>query len=324
MQIVLSGDAILFINTLKLVDKAIFSLPYISIFWLLWYDGRGDSMRFKKIYIEITNTCNLSCDFCIKNVRPVKRMSLTEFSYILQEIKPYTSFVYLHVLGEPLSHPDLEEMLALCASSGIKVNITTNGTLLHKQQAVLMRSAIRQVNISLHSFPEHLQERYLEDAIAAGKALAAKGCFISYRLWSLQDQRLPAESMAIMDALSKAYEVSIDHVQTGTVRLADYTFLHFDEVFGWPSMQAELQSTIGTCLGMKQMCAILSDGSLVPCCLDSRGDITLGNIFETPFQTLIEGERAKNMCLGFQQHQIKEELCRRCQYRLRFDKGGKD
>lgn len=278
-------------------------------------------MRFKKIYIEITNTCNLSCAFCVQNSRAPKRMSVEEFSYVLSQVKPYTKYVYLHVLGEPLSHPELEQILLLCEEAGIQVNMTTNGTLLKSREELLQKAAIRQLNISLHSFPQHLQERYLEEAIMVGKALAKKKTYVSYRLWALKNQQLPEEARMILDTLSKAYEVSIDQIQSGTLRLHDYTFLHFEEVFEWPSLQHPMVSDQGYCLGMKQMCAILSDGSVVPCCLDSKADICLGNIFETPFQELIESKRAQQMVQSFQCQHASEALCKRCSYRLRFDSG---
>ena len=110
-------------------------------------------MQFKRIYVEITNTCNLSCSFCIQNQRKPRRMSVAQFSHVIREIKPYTGHVYLHVLGEPLSHPDLKTFLQICDEQGMQVNLTTNGTLLKACRDVLINSRLRQVNVSLHSFP---------------------------------------------------------------------------------------------------------------------------------------------------------------------------
>ena len=135
-------------------------------------------MQFKRIYVEITNTCNLSCSFCIQNQRKPRRMSVAQFSHVIREIKPYTGHVYLHVLGEPLSHPDLKTFLQICDEQGMQVNLTTNGTLLKACRDVLINSRLRQVNVSLHSFPEHEQPQYLK----------AQGCcsdlpgIITYRI----------------------------------------------------------------------------------------------------------------------------------------------
>lgn len=63
---------------------------------------------------------------------------------------------------------------------------------------------------------------------------------------------------------------------------------------------------------------MLSDGTVIPCCLDGEGVINLGNIHERPFADIIEGERAQRMYDGFSRREVVEELCRKCGYRQRF------
>ena len=56
-------------------------------------------------------------------------------------------------MGEPLLHPELDRMLDIARSHGFRVCITTNGTLLGKQQtALLAASGLHKVNVSLHAF----------------------------------------------------------------------------------------------------------------------------------------------------------------------------
>ena len=106
--------------------------------------------RFKRVYIEITNVCNLSCNFCPKTMRKAHSMDVDSFKKILDQVKPYTDYLYLHLKGEPLLHPNLPEFLDLCAEREFKVNITTNGTLLRKMKdKIIKKPSIRQINISL-------------------------------------------------------------------------------------------------------------------------------------------------------------------------------
>ena len=88
-------------------------------------------MVFKKIYIEITNVCNLNCSFCHGTKRARKYMSFAEFKTILTKIKKYTKYLYFHVMGEPLMHPQINEFINE-ASKDFYVNITTNGYLIKK------------------------------------------------------------------------------------------------------------------------------------------------------------------------------------------------
>ena len=70
---------------------------------------------YKKVYLEITNNCNLNCRFCIKNSRPTKFMELNEFKIILDKLKEHTKYLYFHLLGEPILHPKINEFIEYCA-----------------------------------------------------------------------------------------------------------------------------------------------------------------------------------------------------------------
>ena len=103
---------------------------------------------FKKIYLEITNNCNLNCDFCIKNNREKRFMALADFQVILEKLKPYTKYLYFHLMGEPLLHPEINKYINL-AHQNFFINITTNGYLIKR---IKDNHNIRQINISLHSY----------------------------------------------------------------------------------------------------------------------------------------------------------------------------
>lgn len=283
---------------------------------------QGDNMKFKRIYIEITNTCNLSCQFCIQNQRVPRIMHVEEFRHVLNEIQPYTDYVYLHILGEPLSHPQIKEILQCCQERNIYVNLTTNGTLLKQQKEVLCTSGIRQVNISLHSFPEHEQRQYLQDVLTTGELIAASGTHVNYRLWSIQENgQLSEETMQLLHYVKEHYNVIVteEPKRMQRLELGDHLHLHFEDVFAWPSLEVNKISERGRCLGMKTMCGILSNGDVVPCCLDSKGDVCLGNIFKQPFLEIIQSERVKQMLEGFEKQRLVEPLCQHCGYRTRFN-----
>ena len=117
--------------------------------------------KFKRIYVEITNACNLNCHFCDKTIRPKRHMTSSEYRLVIDKIAPFTDYVYLHVKGEPLLHNELEEILEI-SKGKVLVNITTNGTLIDKRIDVLRKykAVINRVNISVHS--NFQDEGYLE------------------------------------------------------------------------------------------------------------------------------------------------------------------
>ncbi|WP_278568637.1 radical SAM/SPASM domain-containing protein [Amedibacillus dolichus] len=277
-------------------------------------------MRFKRVYVEITNTCNLQCSFCIQNQRTPKSMSMEQFTHVIQQIAGYTRYVYLHVLGEPLSHPLLDAFLSVCEQYGLYVNLTTNGTLLKEKAEILTRHSIRQLNVSLHSFPQHRQTHYLQDVFQVCEKLAAQNVYINYRLWSLGEQGMDPSNLQVLKQVLLHYDKTLQEEAKRLQRipLAEHISLHFEEVFSWPSLAQPFVNDKGRCLGMKDMCAVLSNGDVVPCCLDSKGECVLGNLFESDMEEILSSPRAKAIVDGFQRFHIEEELCRHCSYRLRF------
>ena len=85
-------------------------------------------------------------------------------------------------------------------------------------------------------------------------------------------------------------------------------------------MSAEYKGESVFCYGLRDQFGVLSDGSVVPCCLDHDGDITLGNILDTDasLEEILSSERAQKIKNGFTRRYASEELCRRCGYAQRF------
>jgi radical SAM protein with 4Fe4S-binding SPASM domain len=69
---------------------------------------------------------------------------------------------------------------------------------------------------------------------------------------------------------------------------------------------------------LRDQIAVLSNGTVVPCCLDSEGDIALGNLYEQTLGEILESHRTIAMQEGFRKRKATEELCRKCGYARRF------
>ena len=79
--------------------------------------------------MEITNLCNRNCTFCPGTVREPKMMTVSEFESVVRKLTGVTGYLYYHLMGEPLTHPGLPEMIEIATGLGFKSQITTNGTL---------------------------------------------------------------------------------------------------------------------------------------------------------------------------------------------------
>ena len=288
--------------------------------------------KFKKIYVEITNICNLKCNFCPSSSlsRTLKFMDQSAFEHILKEIKPYTDHIYFHLMGEPFLNKNLDVFLDLAEANQLRVNITTNGTLIKKAKGKLLpKRALRQVNISLHSFEANEINKdldtYMNDIVDfINEATEQTEIICAIRLWNMDTEELKASNQLNNDILSKLEEklqldvrISEELQHKNNLKLKDRVYLNMAEKFEWPDMDRDIIDENVFCYGLRDQIGILVDGTVVPCCLDSEGKIPLGNIFESKLEDILNSDRAVAMYDGFSRRCAVEELCKRCGYAKR-------
>ena len=275
--------------------------------------------RFRKVYVEISNICNMKCSFCPGTKRRKHALTEDEFRHILGKLQGFTDFVYFHLMGEPLLHPQVLRFLDIAEALGFRVILTTNGTLLpEKQTALLQHPALHKVNISLHAFEANDLdvdfETYFRNCLAFAREAAGQK-IISLRLWNQGGlETLNPEILGLMEGV---FPKPWAEVRDG-YRLADKTFLNYGEKFDWPDLRAEENDGGVFCYGLRDQLGVLCDGTVVPCCLDHEGDIPLGNLFNQELSQILDSPRAKALYDGFTRRCPSEALCRRCGYAKRF------
>lgn len=310
--------------------------------------------RFDKVYLEITNVCNLACSFCGLTRKERSFMSRENFIRALEGIEGQTKTLYFHVMGEPLLHPLLPEFLDLTEERGFSVNITTNATLLaERMQEITGKKSLGRLNLSVQSleqFPEGERLERMAALIASVKTLTAAqrrvrpGFLASFRFWTRDDDTFSGPLVA---SLVKAFcredggedSGESDSDITAAVLggrngypLAPGIAIHAADSFEWPVSPPIADSPVtnargfcngfcnGFCRGLRDQIGILCDGTVVPCCLDRNGDIPLGNIFGETLAEIPAKTRAKALYDGFTARRVVEPLCRGCSYRTRFDR----
>lgn len=275
----------------------------------------------RKAYLEISNICNLHCSFCPGTRRAPRILSPEEFRILAEKLRGHTEYLYFHLLGEPLLHPALGELLQIAEELRFRVMITTNGTLLAEKGRVLLASAaVYKVNLSLQSFEANQGgelERYLDDCIAFVKKAAERGILCEFRLWN--QGGLEARNQEIRQRLREAFPEPWGKSRNGE-KLAERVWLDPGERFDWPDLALEDRGGRGFCYGLRDQIGVLADGTVVPCCLDHEGDIPLGNLFTEELDAILAGARARAIYEGFSRREAVEPLCRRCGYARRFTK----
>ena len=274
---------------------------------------------YSRVYVEITTICNRNCTFCPGTKRAPKRMTMEEFQTITEKLKGVTKYLYLHVMGEPLTHPLLPEFIRYATEQGFLVSVTTNGTLLKKRREELLSSGVYKINISIHSFEEGSDDAYksyISDCMEFADEASKSGILTVLRLWNKDYDE--GRNINTLHLLQNYFAEEEWMEGSKGARIRNKLHLEYGERFEWPDMEKEDRGNEVYCYGLKDHFAVLCDGSVVPCCLDREGKITLGNIFEKNPEEILSSTRADDMRKGFQCRKASEELCRKCGYARRF------
>lgn len=279
--------------------------------------------RFKKVYIEITNCCNLKCKFCPETNRKKEFMDVANFEEIIKRVHKYTNLVCLHVKGEPLLHNNLEEIFKILEKYNLKTNITTNGTLIEEKYKIIKNSkVVRQINFSLHSIMqnEKFDYQYLKNIFKSVDKL--NNIIISYRLWNLKSIEEGSANFDIVKSIENYYNINNLKEKLSKndfFKIKDDIYINQDIEFTWPDKNKEKINEKGRCLALKDQIAILVDGTVVPCCLDNNGDMKLGNIFEETIEEILEKSKSLKIKRNFENGIITCNLCKTCGFLKRLE-----
>jgi radical SAM protein with 4Fe4S-binding SPASM domain len=259
-------------------------------------------------------------------------MSLEHFDDINFQLKDFTKELAYHVVGDPLVLSNLEKYLDISLKHDLKVNITTTANNINQSHHnILMHDAIRQINFSINSYNANSHKKtfdeYINPIIEFVKYAQEQNheYFINFRIWNL-DETLSAKEFnkKVFEKINVEFNTNIDvnevyENRPKNIRIAKKFFFHFDEYFNWPSLDNDIVSKMGTCYGLDSHFGILSNGEVVPCCLDQNAEVDLGNTNSSQIKDILNSSRVKNIQNGFKNNILHEELCQKCEYRKRFD-----
>ena len=273
---------------------------------------------YSRVYVEITNVCNRSCTFCPGTKRKKDKITVENMKYVCSAIAHLTDYVYLHVMGEPLVHDKIGDLIRAVNEYGLKCAITTNGTLLKSKGKEIVDAGVYKVSISVHSFEDGSREEYLDyitSVMDFADYASSSGVLTVLRLWNRgYDEGRNIDTVAI---LKERFSEPWSEGERGA-RLRHRLHLEYGDRFAWPDTDADIIGDDVFCYGLGDHFGVLCDGTVIPCCLDREGVINLGNIYEQNIDDILCSERAENIRDGFLHKQAREELCKKCGYARRF------
>ena len=282
------------------------------------------------------------------------------FERCIAEVSTVAESVYFHVLGEPTLHPGFGLYLKKLERTPLKLNLPTNGTTISRVGKLILASpAVRQVNFSTHAYAELPREQalsHLQDVLDFCKMANAvrPDLYVNLRLWNVGDAASNSWNEAMLAEVNGAFrepsgspsgssesgpQISLTHFcsRHKSFNVTGRIYLHQDSRFEWPASKFGIQNSefgahkdgaefsagkaiAGTCRALETHVAILHDGRVVACCLDYRGQMTLGNIADQSLLEILDSPAAKSIREGFERHELRHPLCRSCTFCKRFGK----
>lgn len=297
-------------------------------------------MRFEKIYIELSDICGLNCGFCpsVKGVRGA--MSVEKFGIIAKKVAGVGRIYTFHLLGDPLVLPNLKDFIKLANAHKMTLELTTSGFYMSEKNAQLLLESenIRQINLSLMAFLAqkklNLNEYFAPILRFLHLHLVQNSqSFVNLRLWNLGANFTPPfENNAIYSLLEREFNTKIQK-NAPKNRLENRIILHQSELFCWAGTKADdlgvqkefvdlqgeknalkVPCVKGSCHALRKQIGILSDGTVVPCCMDTSGVMGLGNLFTQELSEILASKRAVAMKKGFERSEFTEKLCQQCEF----------
>ncbi|PUD70516.1 radical SAM protein [Helicobacter pylori] len=250
-------------------------------------------------------------------------MPLELFEKVCKEAAPLTPIITLHVLGDPCKLKNLNHYLSTAKRFSLKVDLVTSGVYLHDFET-LLQDAIYQISISLDAGLDNHnklnQHRYIQKILEFCRYKCEKNSEVFLNL-RIQDSTLDKHQNLIKPFLESFECVSLEGLKSqGRVRLFKKSFLNIQKTFKWPNLNApnplNQKSKIPYCYGLIKQVAILSNGVVVPCCMDTQANISLGDLNHMPLKDILNSQKAMAIKTHFLKGEALEPLCKNCSYPL--------
>lgn len=273
-------------------------------------------MKFKRIYLELSNYCNLNCVFCTPSNKNSRMIDLSLARRAIDEASFLTKEMCFHVLGEPLIYPRFFELTDYLTSKKMNLMLSTNTRLIERNKAELLKREIKTWNLSLHSiYDMNNKFDYIIKLLNFIDLYQHNHESVFHlRLWADSNQTIKKSNDEIKKILFTYYDYKGEDLKR--IRLKERIILSYEEEFIWPSLKLDYNHE-GYCLGGKTHIAILADGRVVMCCLDANGDTLIGNIKEKSLQEIIEDTPYQTARKYFSDNKCYFELCKHCSYKDR-------
>ncbi len=285
------------------------------------------------VSIEPTTACNLKCPECPSGLRafsrPTGNLKIDFFRKTIDEL--YSNLLYLifYFQGEPYINPKFLDMVKYAHDKGIYTITSTNGHFLNNENArKTIASGLDRMIISVDGTTQETYENYriggkldvvlqgARNMVAMKKEMKSKTPHLIFQFLVVK----PNEHQ-IEDIYQLAEEIGIDEVKLKTAQVYDYedgnelipTIEKYSRYAQQKNGQYKIKNKLSNeCWKLWHACVITWDGSVVPCCFDKDATHKLGDLKESSFATLWQGEAYQKFRSDLLRGRDKIDICKNC------------
>lgn len=275
-------------------------LPYIPKYFL--------KRRYpNSVVVEVTNVCNLNCQFCLTSYETRKRglMSYENFTKIVDKLPQQIRQINMNFSGEPLLNKDVFRMVKYAKQRGISTYISTNAALLNNFDfKEIFGSGLNDISVCLDGASKKTHEFYRRGSkFEVVKKNIKDFCDVKKRL----NAKLPVITMQtlvtkrneheIPEIIELAKELGVDKLYLRKMSINNYEGEEKIEIAKkeLPSDKYSMYRIEGDkviiknepkyCYSIFDM-VILWNGDVTTCCFDYDAQNVYGNILEDSFLTV--------------------------------------
>lgn len=258
------------------------------------------------VRFETSSLCNLKCLMCPqpqKMKRPKKNMDFDLFRKVI-DLNPQIKEVELFNWGEPLMNPKISEFVKYASHKNILSRFVTNATLLNPDKSVeLIEAGLDQIYFSLDNIDSEYEKirnysftQVVNNISAFIDIARKKGKTIRTGVNIVRSQY---NTDGIDQAVKMFKKMDVDIV---SVEDSQYE-------------KTEVRRT-SRCFEPYRNMTILSNGDIVPCCVDYDGILSMGSAWHEPELTKTFNNSAfKNLRRSFRSKNDMHNICAQCSYR---------
>jgi len=278
--------------------------------------------------IELTNRCNLACPECASGAgmltRPAGFMSEELFSIVVSQLGKYMINTMFYFQGEPMLHPRFFDFLGMARSMGVV--ISTNGHFIGSENVgELVRSGARRIIISLDGIREDSYtayrtggdvEKVKEGIMLLGRKAAAIRNSPEIVVQVLVNRHNEGEIAEIRNFAVKARaRLSLKSMQLLSPGTGD-NMLPVNERYRRYLSTGDSAAIKGRlsnrCLRLWTNPVITWDGGVVPCCFDKDASFVMGNLYESSFMDIWNGENYREFRQKLLSDRAGVPICLNC------------